>query len=72
MKTIHFLMEECQIKGGGEKIKGGGFKKGGGFQKKGGNLPLFPPLAKTLCMYVILANLWQCQIGKITKIEGGA
>ena len=36
LKIIHFLREECKIKGGGEKIKGGGFKKGGGTFKKGG------------------------------------
>ena len=53
MKIIHFLREECKIKGGGEKIKGVGFKKGGGLSKKGGNLPPFPPLVKTLYMYVI-------------------
>ena len=50
---IHFLREECEIKGGGEKINGGGLQKrkgggGGGAFKKGGNIPHFPPVAKTL------------------------
>ena len=38
LEIIHFLREECNIKGGG--------------LKKGGNLPLFPPLAKTLAVQV--------------------
>ena len=44
LNIIHFVSEECKIKGGGEKIKGRGFKKGGGLSKKG---VTYPPLAKT-------------------------
>ena len=41
LEHVHFLTEECKIKGRGEKIKGGA-------SKKEGNLPPFPPLVKTL------------------------